>query len=80
LFGSDFNLRGSGGPGLGNPDSFGPFFGPDSPSLPVLVRLVMVLGWLCLLVPMVMVLALAVLAAVALVVLELASLISVAGS
>jgi hypothetical protein len=74
LFGSGLNLRGSGGPGPGNPDSSRPFLGPDPPSLPVLVWLV--LGWLGLLVPVVMVLALAVLVAVALVVLEMASLIS----
>jgi hypothetical protein len=44
--------------------------------LPVLVWLVMALGWLCLLVSVVMVMALAVLEAVALGVLEMASLIS----
>jgi len=80
LFGTGLNLRGSGGPGLGNLDSPGLFLCPDPPNLPVLVWLVLVLGWLCLLVPLVMVLALAVLVAMALVVLEVASLISVSGT
>jgi len=77
LFGSDLNLRGSGGPGLGNPASSGPFFDADPPSLPVLVWVVMVLGLLGPLVSWAMVLALPVLASLALVVLEMASLISV---
>jgi hypothetical protein len=77
-FGGGVNLRGSGGPGLGNPDSSGSLLCPDPPGLPVLVWLV--LGWLGLLVPVVVVLALAVLVAMALVVLEMASLIYVSGT
>jgi hypothetical protein len=80
LFGTECNLRGPGDPGLGNPDSSGYFLGPDTPSLPVLVWLVMVLGWLSLLVSLAMVLAFAVLATMALVVLEMASLISISGT
>ena len=76
MFGADDHFRGSGSPGPGNSHSAGRVFNSDPRSLPVLVRVVMVLGLPGQLVSIAMVLALPVLATLAVEVLEMASLIS----